>query len=146
VITALYRKSANRFSQVEIDDWTQSAARNRFFPISLAPPDNSSILSPLTNQLMELFFTALALFLLFNILLGLGRILRGPTMADRMLSIQLFGTTGVGMLLLLSESIQQPALRDVALVFALLAVLAMIAYVRLVIRPVQRTANAEADS
>ena len=48
-----------------------------------------------------------------------------------MLAAQLFGTTGVGILLLLAEAWQQPALRDVALIFALLAVLTVVAFVRL---------------
>lgn len=81
---------------------------------------------------MAIFFTGIAVFLLLTILFGVQRIMRGPTLADRMLAIQLFGTTGVGMLLVLAEGFAAPALRDVALVFALLAVLAMVAYVKLV--------------
>lgn len=72
----------------------------------------------------------LAFFLLANILLGLLRVLRGPTPADRMLAAQLFGTTGVAILLLLSQGLAAPAVRDVALVFALLAALAVVAFVR----------------
>jgi len=81
---------------------------------------------------MDHFLTAIALFLLLNIIAGLRRVFRGPTMGDRMLAIQLFGTTGVGILLLLAQSLDEPPLRDVALVFALLAVLAMVAFVKLV--------------
>ncbi len=81
---------------------------------------------------MNEFYIGMALFLLANILAGLKRIIKGPSMGDRMLSLQLFGTTGVAILLLLAQSFAEPALRDVALVFALLAVLAMVAYVRLV--------------
>ncbi len=73
---------------------------------------------------------SLAFFLLANILLGLLRVLRGPTPADRMLAAQLFGTTGVAILLLLAQGLAAPALRDVALVFALLAALAVVAFVR----------------
>jgi multicomponent Na+:H+ antiporter subunit F len=72
-----------------------------------------------------------AIVLLLTILAGLWRVVRGPSAADRMLAAQLFGTTGVGILLLLAEAWQQPALRDVALIFALLAVLAVVAFVRL---------------
>ena len=43
---------------------------------------------------------ALAFFLLLNIAAGLLRIVRGPTRVDRMLAAQLFGTTGVAVLLL----------------------------------------------
>lgn len=71
-----------------------------------------------------------ALFLLLNILSGLVRVLRGPTSTDRLMAAQLFGTTGVAILLLLGEVFAAPALRNVALVFALLAVLATVAFVR----------------
>jgi multicomponent Na+:H+ antiporter subunit F len=79
---------------------------------------------------MEMLYLALAVFLLLNIAAGLVRILRGPTAADRMLAAQLFGTTGVAILLLLAEAQAEPALRDVALVFALLAALATVAFVK----------------
>jgi multicomponent Na+:H+ antiporter subunit F len=79
---------------------------------------------------MERLYLALALFLLLNIAVGLIRILRGPTAADRMLAAQLFGTTGVAVLLLLAKAQAVPALRDVALVFAALAVLATVAFVK----------------
>jgi multicomponent Na+:H+ antiporter subunit F len=59
---------------------------------------------------------------------GLFRILRGPTAADSMLAAQLFGTTGVGILLLLAPTIG-PALNDIALVFALLAAVATVGFV-----------------
>jgi len=70
-----------------------------------------------------------ALLLLVTLVLGLIRIWRGPTIADRMLAAQLFGTTGVGLLLVLAELQQIAALRDVALVLALLAVMAVLAFV-----------------
>ncbi len=73
---------------------------------------------------MSTMLSVVALFLLVNILAGLIRVLRGPTAYDRMLAAQLFGTTGVAILLLLAEALDEPALRDVGLVFALLAVIA----------------------
>ncbi|MCA1803995.1 MAG: hypothetical protein LC646_01205 [Xanthomonadaceae bacterium] len=79
---------------------------------------------------MEQLYLALAVFLMLNVAAGLLRILRGPTAADRMLAAQLFGTTGVAILLLLAEAQGVPALRDVALVFALLAALATVAFVK----------------
>jgi len=69
-------------------------------------------------------------FLLVNMAAGLVRVARGPTPADRMLAAQLFGTTGVAVLLLLADAMAAPALRDVALVFALLAVVVAVAFVR----------------
>ncbi len=79
---------------------------------------------------MQTLYLALALFLLLNLGAGLWRVLRGPTAADRMLAAQLFGTTAVAMLLLFAEADGNAALRDVALVFALLAAVTAVAFVR----------------
>jgi multicomponent Na+:H+ antiporter subunit F len=73
---------------------------------------------------------ATALFLLLNVLGGLLRVARGPTAPDRMLAAQLFGTAGVAILLVLAEALDAPALRDVALVFALLAAVLAVAFVK----------------
>lgn len=72
----------------------------------------------------------IALFLLGTILAGLVRVARGPTFADRILVTQLFGTTGAAILLLLATQPDRSALRDVALVFALLAAVTAVAFVR----------------
>lgn len=79
---------------------------------------------------MQTFFLALAGFLLLTMLVGLARVFRGPRQEDRLLAMQLFGTTGVAVLLLLAAAFDAPAMRNVALVFALLAVLAVAAFVR----------------
>jgi multicomponent Na+:H+ antiporter subunit F len=78
---------------------------------------------------MKELYLILAAFLMLNIAAGLIRVLRGPTAADRMLAAQLFGTAGVALALLLAEVQAAAALRDVALVFALLAALATVAFV-----------------
>ena len=83
---------------------------------------------------MREWYVAVALVLLLTVIAGLWRILRGPTPADRMLAAQLFGTTGVAMLLLLAQGLAIPSLRDVALVFALLAAVAIAAFVQRVWR------------
>jgi multicomponent Na+:H+ antiporter subunit F len=79
---------------------------------------------------MQILGFALAAFLVLTLAAGLVRIVHGPTAADGMLAAQLFGTTGVGILLLLADAMAAPALRDVALALALLAALASIAFVR----------------
>ncbi len=79
---------------------------------------------------MEVLYSGLALFLLLTLVVGLWRVLKGPTAADRMLAAQLFGTTAVACLLLLAQALERPALRDVALVFALLAVVTAVAFIR----------------
>jgi multicomponent Na+:H+ antiporter subunit F len=76
------------------------------------------------------FLTAVAAFLVLNVAAGLVRVARGPSPADRMLAAQLFGTTGVAVLLVLAEATGDPSLRDVALVFALLAVVLSVAFVK----------------
>lgn len=73
---------------------------------------------------------ALALAILLSLLAGLVRVVRGPGHGDRMLAAQLFGTGAVAMLLILSQAMAMPALIDVALVFAILAAVAVVAFVR----------------
>lgn len=71
-----------------------------------------------------------AAFLLANLAAGLVRVARGPTATDRMVAAQLFGTTGVAVILLLAHAAADEALRDVALVFALLAVVVAVAFAK----------------
>lgn len=66
--------------------------------------------------------TILAAILLLTMLGGLWRVLKGPTRADRLLPVQLFGSTATALLLVLSQAQDEPALRDVALVLAALGV------------------------
>ncbi|MEX2583881.1 MAG: monovalent cation/H+ antiporter complex subunit F [Gemmatimonadota bacterium] len=78
---------------------------------------------------MSQLFLGTSIFLLVTLLGGMQRIVRGPRPADRLLAAQLFGTTGVAILLLLAEAYDAPAVRDVALVAALLAVVNVAAFV-----------------
>jgi multicomponent Na+:H+ antiporter subunit F len=59
---------------------------------------------------------------------GLIRVLRGPANVDRMMAVQLFGTGGIAALLLMAAT-NVTALVDVALVLALLAAFASVAFV-----------------
>jgi multicomponent Na+:H+ antiporter subunit F len=68
------------------------------------------------------------LVLMLSLFLGLLRVIRGPDAGDRMLAMQLIGTTGVGLTLTLGVSLDQPALIDVALILALLAAVAAAAF------------------
>jgi multicomponent Na+:H+ antiporter subunit F len=72
----------------------------------------------------------LILVLILTLVGGLVRVVLGPSEPDRMLAAQLMGTTGVGVLLLLSEVVDRPSLIDVALVFSLLAAVTTVAFVR----------------
>lgn len=89
---------------------------------------------------MTEFLTAALGFILLMLALGLVRILRGPTDADRMMATQLIGTGGIAALLLLGVVTGVPAATDVALTLALLATFASIAFVK------KGTDRLEADS
>ena len=77
---------------------------------------------------MANFLIVIAGFVLALLALGLICVLRGPAKADRMMSAQLLGTSGIAALLL-SAAIGYPAIVDVALALALLAAFASIAFV-----------------
>ncbi len=78
---------------------------------------------------MSLFLALILVLLLASILAGLIRVLRGPAPAEGMLAAQLFGTAAVAVLLILSQMMAMPALLDVAMVFALLAAVTLIAFI-----------------
>lgn len=65
--------------------------------------------------------TAVAAFLVVVTVLALFRIASGRSAADRMLGLQLLGTSLTALALLLSVGFATPRLTDVALVFAVLA-------------------------
>ena len=71
-----------------------------------------------------------ALYLRGNLSVAQLAAARGPTAADRMLMALLFGTTGTGILVLLAQVMNIPALVDVALVLALLAAIGGVAFAR----------------
>jgi multicomponent Na+:H+ antiporter subunit F len=70
------------------------------------------------------FHAAAALLVLACVALGLVRLLRGPSAADRMMAAQLLGTGGTAICLLLAATYGIDAIADVALTLALLAALA----------------------
>lgn len=76
------------------------------------------------------FLYAAGLVLLASLVLGLVRLYRGPSAGDRMMVAQLFGTSGVALLVLLAAAMDQPAALDTALVLALLAAVTGLALVR----------------
>lgn len=78
---------------------------------------------------MTSFLFAAAAFVLVMVALGLYRVLRGPAEADRMMAAQLLGSGGVAVLLLAAVASELPFV-DVALMLALLAAFASVAFVR----------------
>jgi multicomponent Na+:H+ antiporter subunit F len=80
--------------------------------------------------IMQAFYFALAAFIMLNVILGLIRIMRGPSRADRMLASQLLGTASVALFLILAEAINLPSLRNIALIFVALAALTTTAFIK----------------
>lgn len=78
---------------------------------------------------MNAFLLGAAGFVLLMVAAGLIRILRGPGDAERMMAAQLLGTGGITALLL-GATTGTSAVADVALILALLAAFASIAYVK----------------
>lgn len=76
------------------------------------------------------FLYLAAFVLLLAVGASLVRIHLGPSRADRMMSAQLVGTSGVGAALLLAGAQHDDAMLDVALVLALLAAFAAVAFVK----------------
>ena len=79
---------------------------------------------------MNAFLAAAALILVLTLGAGLVRVFIGPTPSDRLMAVQLVGTTGIAILLLLAPVVLVPALVDVALVFALLSAVAVASFTR----------------
>lgn len=73
---------------------------------------------------------AVATLLLTTVAVGLFAIIRRSADVDRMMAPQLIGTGGVAILLLLADAAATPSLVDVALILALLAAFAAVAFVR----------------
>ena len=94
---------------------------------------------------MNDFLLAAAGFLLVTVALGLTRIVRGPSDADRMMSAQLLGTGGIAVMLVLGGAAGTSATVDVALILALLAAFASVAFVKSTIHPIS-DADKEADN
>jgi multicomponent Na+:H+ antiporter subunit F len=84
---------------------------------------------------MPYFLLAAGGFVLVMVALGLARIFRGPSNADRMMAAQLFGTGGIAALLLLAAATGVPEAVDVSLTLALLTAFASVAFVKHATRP-----------
>ena len=79
---------------------------------------------------MASFLFGAAGFVLTMVALGLVVILQRPAEVDHMMAAQLLGTGGVAILLLLATATETPPIVDVALLLALFAAFAAVAFVR----------------
>jgi multicomponent Na+:H+ antiporter subunit F len=93
---------------------------------------------------MASFLFGTAGFVLTMVALGLVVILQRPAAVDHMMAAQLLGTGGVAVLILLAAATETPPIVDVALLLALFAAFAAVAFVRSASgseREVQETAS-----
>jgi multicomponent Na+:H+ antiporter subunit F len=79
---------------------------------------------------MASFLFGTAGFVLTMVALGLVVILQRPAEVDHMMAAQLLGTGGVAILLLLASATETAPIVDVALLLALFAAFAAVAFVR----------------
>ena len=74
---------------------------------------------------LQISFGALTL----AVLLGLARLVKGPTVLDRILSFDLIATSIVGMIVLLSVLWRTPLYLELVLIFSLLGFVGTVAFV-----------------
>ena len=79
---------------------------------------------------MQGYLLGIIIFLLATICIGTLWIMLRHSQIECLLAIQLFGTTGVASLVLMAEVFGNSALRDVALVLALLAAILAVAFIK----------------
>lgn len=77
---------------------------------------------------MTEFLNVATFVVLVTVAAGLLQILRGPSRADRLIAVQLFGTGGCAAMLLLAFGRDSAPLIDIALTLAVLAAFAAIAF------------------
>ncbi|QZA88978.1 cation:proton antiporter [Salinarchaeum sp. IM2453] len=81
-----------------------------------------------SNEIIQtLFLAAAAIFIILAIAMFY-RAIKGPTVPDRVLAVNVLGTNTVVVLALLSVGLGEPSLLDIALIYALLNFLMAIAF------------------
>jgi len=80
--------------------------------------------------MMNIFLSTTAIVLSLCLSAGLIRIYLGPSTEDRMMAVQLMGTMGVALLLVLATQMNLPSGIDLALVLALLATVSVVGLTR----------------
>ena len=78
-------------------------------------------------------FTAALVILGIFLAVCLFRAVKGPSTADRIISINMIGTIVIMMILLLSQMMNEGYLVDIAIIYALLSFLAVVLLVRIFI-------------
>lgn len=75
-------------------------------------------------------FVAATIAILVSMLFALGRAFLGPTLYDRILSVNMFGTKTVLLIAVLGFLMGRPAFLDIALVYALINFISIIGILR----------------
>jgi len=84
--------------------------------------------------MLDLVFTLTLTVLAVAAVLTLVRLVRGPTLPDRVIAIDLIGVLIVCLLVVVAESTAQQAFLDVAMVLALISFVGTVAYARYIER------------
>ena len=71
---------------------------------------------------------------LVSLLLALARLVRGPTLADRVVALDMIGVIAIALLAMYALATGQPAFVDVAIVVGLIGFLGTVAFARYVER------------
>ena len=79
-----------------------------------------------------MMFTVAALAILITMGLALGRALLGPTVYDRILAVNMFGTKTVLLIAVFAFISDRHDIRDIALVYALINFISVVAVLKLV--------------
>ncbi|MBL8390978.1 MAG: multiple resistance and pH regulation protein F [Candidatus Accumulibacter sp.] len=93
---------------------------------------------------MSEFLLSAAAFVVLMVAVGLVRVARGPSRAERMMAAQLLGSGAIGALLLFGAASGERAMFDVALTLALLSAFASIAFVKFALRQDEKVADDDA--
>ncbi len=75
-------------------------------------------------------FTAASAAILISMLLALGRAFIGPTLYDRILSVNMFGTKTVLLIAVLGFLMGRPDFLDIAIVYSLINFISIVAILR----------------
>lgn len=76
----------------------------------------------------EYLYMVILPVLAISVLIIFVRFLKGPTLPDRVVSLDLLITTGVGIIAVYSIVTNQPAFLDIAMILALIAFLGTVAF------------------
>ncbi|MGO1616481.1 MAG: monovalent cation/H+ antiporter complex subunit F [Oceanisphaera sp.] len=88
--------------------------------------------------MLEITIKLSFIFLSFGLVLATIRLLRGPTLPDRVVALEVIASMTVGFIVLYSISYEVPQLIDVALVLALTSFMTAVGFARYLERGGQR--------